>query len=145
MAAHWMTLGTWATTCWTRLHWGIRYPQGFPATSALSGGSLLPTNVQPEGLFLSCNRGMKGAPAAHLLSKAHLQQAVSFIQHQSLQVLQAHRLGVPQVVNEAPLQPVAAPYWPAASSHMVLTAFDAVVSSVIALSHRPNLSLCVRG
>lgn len=87
---------------------------------------MLHTSVHAEDLFLNCFRDMKGAPAAYLLSKAHLQQAVGLIQDQSLQVLQAHRLRVPQVVDEAPLQPVAAHMEPA-TSHMVLTTSGAKV------------------
>ena len=42
---------------------------------------------------------------ANLLSKTHLQQAVSLVQHKRLQVLKPHRLGVPQMVDQPPLHP----------------------------------------
>ena len=116
------------------LKWDGGSLQGLPAASALSGRGMLTTDLHSEDPCFGCFGGMEGAPAAYLLSKSHLQQAVGLIQHQGLQVLQAHRLGVSQVVNEAPLQPVAAPYWTAASSHMVLTALYTVISSVRALS-----------
>ena len=66
---------------------------------------------------------MKEPPATYLLSKYHLQQAIRLIQDQGLQVLQAYRLRVPQVVNEPPLQPLAPRMDPAATSHMISTAF----------------------
>jgi hypothetical protein len=41
---------------------------------------------------------------AHLVCKAHAQQAVGFIKHQGLQVFKPNQLGVSQVVNQPPLQ-----------------------------------------
>ena len=41
---------------------------------------------------------------ADLLREAHFQEAVSLVQDQRLQVLQPHRLRVPQVVNDAALK-----------------------------------------
>ena len=43
------------------------------------------------------------ASEAYLLGEAHLEEAVGFVQDQRLQVLQTHRLGVAQVVDEPPL------------------------------------------
>ena len=50
-------------------------------------------------------RHCKSGP--RLLGKAHLQQAVGLVQHERLQVLQAHRLRVAQVIDQAPLRPSA--------------------------------------
>ncbi len=44
------------------------------------------------------------AQEADLFSEAHLQQPVSLVKHQGLQVLQSHRLCVAQVINQPSLQ-----------------------------------------
>lgn len=41
--------------------------------------------------------------ATHLLGKAHLQEAVRFVQHQRGEVLQVEGLAVAQVVDQPPL------------------------------------------
>ncbi len=59
-------------------------------------------NQSMELIFL---KGRARARAgARLLREAHLEQAVRLVQHQRLQVLQADRLRVAQVVDQAPLR-----------------------------------------